>query len=65
MGALLSWFSDYLQSRTQSVVLPGIVSDPLFNQGGVVQGLILGTIFVLIYINDIVSNIQTNRRLSS
>jgi len=52
-GPLLAWFSDYLQSPTQSVVLPGSVSDPIIFQAGVRQGFILVSILFLIYINDI------------
>ena len=42
----------YLKSRTQSVKLDDIISDPLNISTGVPQGSILGPFFFLIYVND-------------
>ncbi len=60
---LLNWFSSYLSNRRQRVVLPGTKSDWNVINAGVPQGSILGPLLFLIYINDIVNDIQSNIRL--
>ena len=62
-GKLLSWFSDYLSNRYQRVVLPGAVSDLSSINAGVPQGSILGLLLFLVYINDIVNDIESNINL--
>ena len=56
-GKLLAWFSDYLSNRLQRVIVPGGVSQLRHVKAGVPQGSILGPLFLLIYINDIVEDI--------
>ena len=60
---LLSWFSSYLSNRFQRVILPGGVSTLSRVQAGVPQGSILGPLLFLVYINDIVDDIQANINL--
>ena len=60
---MLLWFSDYLSNRRQRVVIPGSMSEWKYIHSGVPHGSILGPLLFLIYINDIVSEIDSNIRL--
>ena len=50
---LVNWISNYLTDRTQTVVLYGVLSQPLPVLSGVPQGSILGPLLFLMYINNI------------
>merc|ERR1712240_67839 len=63
--SLLAWSTSFLQGRTQQVVVDGSISDSPPVLSGVPQGTVLGPLFFLIYIYDILKNLSpgTNVRL--
>ena len=54
---------DFLNNRKQRVVLNGKSSDWLTVSAGVPQSSVLGPLFFLIYINDLVENVSCDIRL--
>ena len=58
-GNLLKWLESYLSNRRQRVVINGIMSDPRLINASVPQGSILGPLLFLVYVNDLVDDLQT------
>ena len=62
-GKVLKWISEFLTNREQRVLLRGQASEWAHVISGVSQGSVLGPVLFLVYINDIVSNIDSTIKL--
>ena len=56
-GKLLQWIKSFLSSRTQMVLVNGVLSDPAPVISGVPQGSVIGPLLFLILIGDIDKNV--------
>ena len=59
-GKVLKWLESFLMSRTQRVMVNGILSDPAPVQSGVPQGSVLGPLLFLVLISDIDANVLSS-----
>ena len=62
-GRLLSLIINFLKDRKQQTVLNGQCSDWGDISAGVPQGSILGPLFFLVYINDLIADLKCNVKL--
>ena len=62
-GELLNILTDFLDNRTQRVILNGQYSSWTKVEAGVPQGSILGPLLLLIYINALSDNLASNPKL--
>ncbi len=58
-GNLLKWIESYLNGRSQIVVINGVKSNPRQINASVPQGSILGPLLFLVYVNDLVCDLET------
>ena len=59
-GNLLSWINSFLTGRLQRVILDSVYSEWSSVVSGVPQGLVLGPVLFLLYVNDISSTINSH-----
>ena len=62
---MLVWLKDYLNNRKQYVEINGKKSKLLIVEYGVPQGSLFGPRLFSIYLNDLVSKLNNNRRAAS
>ena len=62
-GKAFSWVKDFLESRSQAVVLNGVKSDKIAVSSGVPQVSFLGPVLSLAYINDLPDQVKSRVRL--
>ena len=62
-NSLHSWCKSFLVGRSQKVLVEGKALDPKPVLSGVPQGTVLGPLFFLVYINDILEGLSKGTKL--
>ena len=62
-GKLLNWLKNYLEERSQKVVINSVSSSIRKVSAGVPQGSVLGPLLFLVYVNDIAESLLSITRL--
>ena len=62
-GTTLNWIQNFLTNRTQKVVVDGSSSESARVKSGVPQGIVLGPLLFLTYINDLPPTVSSQVRL--
>ena len=59
-GKLFHWIKEFLKERTQIVMVNGVESEPTSVLSGIPQGTVLGSLLVVVYINDILDKVKSH-----
>ena len=62
-GKMLNWISEFIRGRSQEVIVNGAKSETAPVLSGIPQGTVLGPVFFVIYINDILENLSSKALL--
>ena len=59
-GNLFHWIKEFLKERTQIVMVNGVESEPTSVLSGIPQGTVLGPLLFVVYINDILEDVESH-----
>ena len=62
-GKTLEWIIDFLNNRTQKVLVGDKISDPVNDSSDVPRGTVLGPLLFICCINDLPNNIKSKIRI--